>query len=172
LSSGYAQQGERVWRDDEIVVKDDVFRPRALRLRNPQGKVVDTIRSTEGCSIEFEYDLLQAVTGLRVGLYFQSTRGEFIFTTFDTDQPDQFEKHTARKAGHYVSRCSLPEDLFNEGRFSIGVNASSYRIKRYFQDEQALVFTVDAAGAPGMQWPEVRLGPIRPRLEWQIEELR
>jgi lipopolysaccharide transport system ATP-binding protein len=27
---------------------------------------------------------------------------------------------------------------------------------------------VDAAGAPGTQWLEPRMGPIRPRLEWQI----
>jgi lipopolysaccharide transport system ATP-binding protein len=33
-----------------------------------------------------------------------------------------------------------------------------------------MTFSVDASGAPGMQWPEQRLGPVRPRLEWQIEE--
>jgi lipopolysaccharide transport system ATP-binding protein len=42
-------------------------------------------------------------------------------------------------------------------------------VKRYFQDEQALTFNVDGAGAPGMQWPEPRLGPVRPRLDWQIK---
>ena len=62
-----------------------------------------------------------------------------------------------RPAGHYVSRCAVPADLLNEGRYVVGVNASSYRIRRYFQDEQALTFNVDAAGAPGMQWLELRL---------------
>ena len=50
----------------------------------------------------------------------------------------------------------------------VGVNASTYRIKRYFQDERAITFNIDPAGAPGMQWPEPRLGPIRPRLNWEI----
>jgi lipopolysaccharide transport system ATP-binding protein len=36
-------------------------------------------------------------------------------------------------------------------------------------DEQALIFTVDPAGAAGMQWQEPRLGVVRPRLDWQIE---
>ena len=49
------------------------------------------------------------------------------------------------------------------------VNASTYRIKRYFQDDKALTFTVDATGAPGMHWPEKRLGPVRPDLDWKIE---
>ena len=76
-----------------------------------------------------------------------------------------------RPAGHYLSRCTIPADFLNEGRFVIGVNASSYRVRRYFQDEKALTFTVDAIGAPGMQWPEPRMGAIRPRLDWQIEVL-
>jgi lipopolysaccharide transport system ATP-binding protein len=58
----------------------------------------------------------------------------------------------------------------NEGQYVLGINASSYRVKRYFQDENALAFTVDGAGAPGMQWPERRLGPVRPRLDWVIEK--
>ena len=68
-----------------------------------------------------------------------------------------------------VSRCIIPADFLNEGRYAVGINASSFRVRRYFHDEQALNFTVDATGAPGMQWPEPRLGPARPRLDWQIE---
>ena len=101
-----------------------------------------------------------------------STRGEAVFTTFDTDEPALFEQLSVRPAGHYVSRCRLPADLLNEGRFVLGVNASSYRVRRYFQDEQALTFSVDAAGAPGMQWPEPRLGAVRPRLDWSIEAVQ
>ncbi len=41
-------------------------------------------------------------------------------------------------------------------------------MRRYFQEDRAIVFTIDPAGAPGMQWPEVRLGPLRPRLDWEI----
>jgi lipopolysaccharide transport system ATP-binding protein len=51
------------------------------------------------------------------------------------------------------------------------LNASEFRVKRYFQDERALAFNVDAMGAPGMQWTETRLGPVRPDLAWHIEEV-
>ncbi len=54
----------------------------------------------------------------------------------------------------------------------LGVNASSYRVRRFFQEEQAISFTVDATGAPGSHWLEVRQGPIRPRLEWEIVNVR
>lgn len=171
LSSGFAEKGERYWDPDEVPTTSHPFLPIALRIRNAQGVVMDTVRSVEDMTIEFEYLLDEPISGLRVGYYIMSTRGEFVFTTFDTDQPELFEKLGVRSQGRYISRCKIPADTFNEGRFVVGINASSYRIQRYFQDERAITFNVDPAGAPGMQWPEQRLGPIRPRLEWQIEVL-
>jgi len=171
LSSGYAESGERYWDEDEIPASSSPFKPVALRVKNEQGLVVNSIRSVENMTVEFEYELSAPISGLRVGLYVLSTRGEFIFTTFDTDEPLMYDNYTIRNSGHYFSRCTIPADTFNEGRFVIGVNASTYRIKRYFQDEQAITINIDPAGAPGMQWPEQRQGPIRPRLIWQIEGL-
>ncbi|MBA4419985.1 MAG: ABC transporter ATP-binding protein [Anaerolinea sp.] len=169
LSSGLSRQGERNWAADEVPATADPFKPVALRIKDTRGRVVDTIRSTEPFQVEFEYILDQPLTGLRVGLYFMSTRGEHIFTSFDTDDPQRFELQSSRRSGRYFSRCTVPANTFNEGRVVLGVNASSYRIKRYFQDEQALVFSVDATGAPGTQWSEVRMGPIRLALDWEIE---
>ncbi len=171
LSQGYSQEGQRNWEPDEIPGEAAPFCPVAVRLRNSQGRIADTIRSVESCSVEMEYDLQAPVTGLRVGIYLMSTRGEYVFTSFDTDETDRFEKMPARPEGRYISRCIIPGDFLNEGRFVIGVNASSYRVRRYFQDEKALTFTVDAIGAPGMQWPEPRMGAVRPRLNWEIEVL-
>jgi lipopolysaccharide transport system ATP-binding protein len=171
LSQGYSQEGQRIWEPDEVPPEAAPFCPLAVRLCNLQGKVVDTIRSIEPCVIEVEYTLCAPVTGLRVGVYLMSTRGEYIFTSFDTDETDRYEHLGSRPVGRYVSRCTIPADFLNEGRFVVGVNASSYRVRRYFQDEKALTFTVDAIGAPGMQWPEPRMGAVRPRLDWQIEVL-
>jgi lipopolysaccharide transport system ATP-binding protein len=172
LASGFSRQGERTWAEDEIPAESWPFRPLAIRVLNARGDLADNLRSRDPLFIEVEYRLAQPVTGLRVGLYLTSMRGEYVFTSFDTDEEERFERFSVRPAGHYVSRCCIPGDFFNEGRFVIGMNASSYRIRRYFQDEQALAFSVDTAGAPGMQWPEPRLGPVRPRLIWDIEAIQ
>ncbi len=169
LNLGLSKQGERHWLPEEVDKAVEPFHPISLRILNSKGKIVDTVNASEGFSIEMEYRLSDAITGLRVGLYLMTTRGEYIFTTFDTDDPSLYEKISVRPAGHYVSRCEIPPDLLNEGRFILGVNASTYRIRRYFQDDKALTFTVDATGAPGMQWPEKRLGPVRPKLDWEIK---
>jgi lipopolysaccharide transport system ATP-binding protein len=169
LSRGFSQEGQRAWLPDEIPADAAPFCPKVIRVRSGQGKVSDSVRSVEPITIEVEYTLESAITGLRVGIYLMSSRGEYIFTSFDTDEPNLYDRFSVRPAGRYTSHCTIPADYLNEGRFVIGVNASSFRVRRYFLDEQALSFTVDPAGAPGMQWPEPRLGPSRPRLNWKIE---
>ena len=171
LSHDYERGGERRWKPEEISPEAAPFKPIALRVYNSQGTMTDSLRSVDPITLEFEYDISSRITGLRTGLYVMTMRGEFVFTTFDTDEPEKFSKFTDRKPGHYKSRCTVPADFFNDGRYVVGVNASSYRIRRYFQDENAVVFNVNAAGAPGMHWPESRQGPTRPRLDWTIEEI-
>jgi lipopolysaccharide transport system ATP-binding protein len=171
MSSGFTQAGERTWEEEEVPSDAAPFRPVALRVRDPQGRVGDILRSAEPITIEIEYVLNAPVTGLRVGIYLLTVRGEYVFTSFDTDDPRQFEQISVRPAGRYVSRGVIPANLLNEGRYVMGVNASAFRIRRYFQDERALAFTVDGTGAPGKHWPEPRLGPLRPALEWKIESL-
>ena len=171
LASGQAQAGERRWDADDVPASASPFVPIALRVRDPRGAVVDSFRSVEPLTLEMEYRLTAPITGLRVGIYLSTVRGEYIFTSFDVDDADLYEKHSTRQAGRYVSRCQIPGDLLNEGRYILGINASSFGIKRYFMDENALAFTIDPMGAPGMQWAEPRQGPIRPRLGWSIDEV-
>jgi lipopolysaccharide transport system ATP-binding protein len=171
LSSGQAETGERLWMADEVPANSAPFKPVALRLKDKTGKVVDTVRSTEPVTVEWEYQLEAPITGLRVGMYLSTMRGEYVFTAFDTDDAQQYEQFGARPSGRYISRCNIPADFFNEGRYSLGVNASSFGVRRYFMDENALSFNVDISGAPGTQWPELRQGPVRPRLDWKIEKV-
>jgi lipopolysaccharide transport system ATP-binding protein len=169
LSAGHTSSGERFWEEDEVPSSAAPFRPVALRLRDSRQRIVDSIRSTEPFYIEMEYCLDLPVTGLRIGFYLNTARAESVFTSFDTDDPGMFEKYTTRPAGRYISRCTVPPDMLNSGRYLLGVNASSYQIRRYFQDEDALGFNIDATGAPGMHWSEPRNGVVRPRLQWSIE---
>jgi lipopolysaccharide transport system ATP-binding protein len=92
-----------------------------------------------------------------------------ICTSFDTDSPELYDRYSVRPTGKYISSCCIPGDYLNEGRYVIGVNASSFRVKRFFQDEVAMTFSVDGTGAPGKQWAESRLGLLRPDLDWRIE---
>ncbi len=170
LNRGLSELGERYWEADEVPAASAPFRPLAIRIVDKNGVVSDSVRSVDPITLEIDYQLEQEVTGLRVGFYLFTTRGEPVFTSFDTDSSELFAEHTSRAKGVYTSRCVIPANTMNEGRFFLGLNASSYGIRRYFQDEQALSFSVDASGAPGTHWPEARPGAVRPVLNWEIEK--
>lgn len=171
MTSGMSDAGEMLWdADDPQVAAAAPFRPIALRVIDSQGRQTEQVLANEPFSVEFEYELEQDIKGLRVGLYLFTSRGEPVFTSFDTDDPEAYETYGVRGAGRYRSRCRMPSHFLNEGRFVLGVNASSFRIRSYFTDEHALRFTVDPTGIPGAQWAERRHGPVRPALEWEIAE--
>ena len=171
LTNDFSASEERRYTEEESSSAAYPFKPIAVRVKNPSGQVTDSLFSVDPLTIEVEYQLDADITGLRIGIYMMTSRGEFIFTSFDTDEPEKFQSMSMRKAGHYISRCVIPADTFNEGRFVIGINASSYMVKRYFSDERAMNFSINTTGAPGMHWVEIRHGPIRPRLDWRIEEI-
>lgn len=172
MSTGFSKTGERTWAAEESPPEDSPFQPIALRVRNKKGQVVDLMRSTEPITIEAEYKLKEPIQALRVGIYLRNMQGVYVFTSFDVDSPEDYERMATRPAGHYSSRCQIPPDMLNEGRYAIGINAGVYRGGgHFFQDLRALVFNVDAMGAPGKQWAEKRRGVIRPRLDWEIEQI-
>ena len=168
LSHDYEQGGERYWKDEEIPANTRPFKPISLRILNSKKVVTDSLRSVDPITLEFEYQLDSTINGLRAGIYVMTTRGEFVFTSFDTDDPERYNSYTERKSGHYISRCTIPADTLNDGRYVLGVNASVFNNKSYFTDLTAAIITVNASGAPGMQWSEPRQGVTRPRLQWEI----
>ena len=170
LNRGLSKVGERYGEEDEIPSNSAPFKPLAIRIIDKAGLVSDSVRSVDPITIEIEYELLEDITGLRVGYYLFTTRGEPVFTSFDIDSEELFKEFTSRPKGVFTSRCVIPPQTLNEGRFVLGINASSYMVRRYFQDDQALSFSVDASGAPGTQWPEPRPGAVRPALEWTIDQ--
>jgi len=171
MTAGDVASGERRWEGEEGGSPANPFHPIALRVLDRRGRVAERVASIEPFTIEFEYRLATELTGLRVGLYLATSRGEPVLTSFDTDAPQAFETWTARPAGRYVSRCLVPANLLNGGTFVLGVNASAFRIRSYLTEERALTLTVDPTGAPGSHWAEPRGGPIRPALEWDISEM-
>lgn len=171
MTEGMMEAGEMRWQPgDPLVSAAAPFRPIGLRVLDHEGRRSETVFSREPFTVEFEYELTESIKGLRVGLYLFTSRGEPVLTSFDTDDPVAFGRHEVRAAGRFTSRCRMPANFLNGGRFVLGVNASAFRVRSYFTDEHALTFSVDPTGAPGSQWPERRRGPVRPALDWEIAE--
>ncbi|MEJ2552047.1 MAG: ABC transporter ATP-binding protein [Anaerolineales bacterium] len=171
MTSGLSQTGERIWSDDARAASLAPFRPVSLRVLNDRGTVAERVFAKEGFNVEFTYELGENVQGLRTGIYLFTARGEPVFTSFDTDDPQRYEQFAIRKAGRHTSRCHIPAYFLNEGTFVLGVNASVFQVQSYFTDAYALTFSVDGTAVPGSQWQEPRRGPVRPALQWEIVQM-
>lgn len=171
LNAGWQRAGERRWDREGTGVGTGPFRPIALRLRDARGRITDTLRSDELAVVEWEYELTATLRGLRVGIYLLTSRGEYVFTSFDVDDMELYRRWEERPPGRYVSRCTLPAHWLNVGQYLLAVNASIYGVRTFFREENALAFRVDPTGAVGAQWPERRLGVLRPKLRWEIQRL-
>jgi lipopolysaccharide transport system ATP-binding protein len=162
LSSGQAESGERVWEADEVPAASAPFgRSAAAEGSKRQGR---------------GHGPLHRAGHRRMGISTRCTGHRSACGDVSQHDARRICLHLVRyrrcKAIRTVRRApggalhqllQIPADFFNEGRYSLGVNASSFGVRRYFMDENALSFNVDISGAPGTQWPEVRQGPIRPR---------
>ena len=171
MSSGFSQTGEYVWDEKEFALGQHNFQPKSIKVMNKDGHVSDIVMAMDDNYVELEYELKEDVRGLRVGIYLYNMRGEMIFTSFDTDNLNLYSEYEIRKAGKYKSRCKIPAQLLNEGQFSLSMNASVFKVKRYFQGDQLVTFMVDGTSTAGKQWKENRRGAIRPSFDWTIEEI-
>src|SRR5512142_1047935 len=63
LASGQAESGQRKWDAEDVPATSAPFKPICLRLKDGTGKIVDTVRSTEPVTVEWEYQLDAPVTG-------------------------------------------------------------------------------------------------------------
>jgi lipopolysaccharide transport system ATP-binding protein len=73
--------------------------------------------------------------------------------------------------GLYRSRCRIPGNFLNEGRYLINALIMSDVSNVDVRVEEAVAFNVYDSGAMRREWPGYWLGVVRPKLAWQTERL-
>jgi lipopolysaccharide transport system ATP-binding protein len=140
----------------------------ALRLKNARGDKTASFPINEPVTIEIEYEVLRSAVGLRIGISLVTGDGSVLLSTKDLDV---LAADFVRRAGRYVSRCILPPDFLNNGRFFVSVGSDFPMIQSHFVVDRALSFTIEPVGGVGMHIPDSRLGLLRVRLPWEVEQL-
>lgn len=137
----------------------------AVFVKNQRGEVTDTIDIESTFSLELEYELSTCVENLRVGLNVIASDGTVVFSSADTD-PEGLG--ISREPGIYVSKCTIPSNLLNCGRYYVTAACDRPMQERLFLVENIVSFTVQLTGGVGGSVPEGRLGVIRPLLKWDV----
>ena len=173
LSSGTDRAAERVWAERDQAPGDDVARLHAVRVRNAQGAVTESIDISEPFEIEVEYWNLQDRIKPTVSIHFLNEDGVLLFVTNDFVNPQWWS--SARRPGLVRSRCLVPAHLLAEGQFFILAALCTYNPDRLHALERDVVSfqTVDQHDLDRVREKYTRVWPgaLRPRLEWKVEEI-
>ena len=139
---------------------------RSVRLCQGGREVAGAICFDQEFTIEVEHEVKKAVPDVSVVLRIVSESGTIVFTSSDTDRPDDRTGRTRTK-GRYVSACQIPGKLLKSGNFfvMVGTRRQGNWIELY---ESLLTFEVSAVGNP---LNPRRLGVITPLLDWEVRKL-
>jgi lipopolysaccharide transport system ATP-binding protein len=147
---------------------DEDIRLRAVRILDSAGVASSKLDICKPFLVEIEYEILNALTNLRIGFRLMAGDGTVVFTTSDTEVSESLGR--SRFPGRYLSRCEIPGNLLNEGRYSIlNVWADIPFIKVMFLAENMLPFQIERTGGSGARYPERWTGVICPILPWEIQ---
>lgn len=161
---------EKVWEQLPSALGNDDFRIRSLRIRPENGDITAPITVETPFIIEVEYWNLVPDQLLDIEFY--------LYTDYDVialGSDTYFEPKWHGRGfptGLYRSWCRVPGHLLNQGTYRLGLEAAKDGARRLFRQESDwLTFDVEDFGERGSTWYGKQRGIIRPRLEWQTEQL-
>jgi lipopolysaccharide transport system ATP-binding protein len=169
LSRYETNEGELILVPDSYENKYKKARLRRVTVIDSQGRVRNLIPIETPLAIEIEYEIYEYLPDARVGFRLLSSNGEVVFTSEDTDPGGQ---GTPRKKGIYVSRCVIPANFLNTGRYFISVVGDLPLREFLFLHENIVTVFIQLTGGVGSAIPDGRLGVVRPSLTWEINEIR
>jgi lipopolysaccharide transport system ATP-binding protein len=168
ISSEASRDGYQSWPDGIARPGVTEFRLLAVRIRNRLGEVTALVSGGEEFSIEIDYELREPLPYCRVGVHINTADGFAVATAYDADD----ERYAGRRSpGLFTSRCTIPGQLLNPGRFTVSPSANILGIKHLAKIEHCLTLDVSEAGAIGAHMADsgTRRGVIRPKFTWFVE---
>jgi lipopolysaccharide transport system ATP-binding protein len=136
-----------------------------VSIRNEDREMAKAIATDTPFYLEMEYEIRTRIEDVRIGYKLVAGDGTVVFTSGDTD-PEGLG--LLREPGHYISRCTIPGNLLNSGRYYVTAACDRPMKEVLFSKENILSFVVQLTGGVGGSVPDGRLGVIRLPLKWDI----
>jgi lipopolysaccharide transport system ATP-binding protein len=170
LSSGLASTSTREWPDPTTAPGGKVARLRAVRVRNEDGQITDTVDIRRPVNIEVEYEVLEPGRVLLSFVQFHTQDGVMAFESNDLDPK---WRRRPRPCGRWVSTTCIPGNLLSEGILFVTPGLITRDpVSRQFSVREAVAFQVvdnmEGDSARG-DWNGNFAGVVRPLLKWSTE---
>ena len=170
LNAGRDTTAAREWPDPVKAPGRSVARLRAVRVREADGRLAETVDIRHAVTVEMEYDVLESGHILLPNFHLRNEQGIHVFSSHDIDPTWRQQR---RPAGRYVSTAQIPGNLLAEGMFSVAFGMETVAPMLYqFHVSDAVAFriidTLHGDSARGDYIGKID-GVVRPRLEWATE---
>jgi lipopolysaccharide transport system ATP-binding protein len=157
--------GEEYLSRSESAPGDDRVKLLRVSVKNENGEGAGAIAIDTPFNLEMEYEIRARIEDIRIGYKLVSGDGTVVFTSGDTD-PEGLG--LSREPGHYISKCAIPGNLLNSGRYYVSVACDSPMKEVLFSKENILSFVIQLTGGVGGSVSDGRSGVIRLPLKWDI----
>jgi lipopolysaccharide transport system ATP-binding protein len=170
LSSGLAATATREWPDPTTAPGGKVARLRAVRVRDDDGQITDTVDIRRPVSVEMEYEVLESGHALLPFIQFHTEQGIIAFEGCDLDH--RWRKRP-RPAGRWVTSACVPGNFLSEGILFVAAGLITRDpVNRQFLVREAVAFQIveslEGDSARG-DWNGSFSGVVRPMLKWSTE---
>jgi len=168
LRSGAQADRLARWKPEEAPQSRQI-RLRQIRVEDAAGSVDSTLSTASEIHVVVEYEILEALRDLRIVCNLLNSDGVSLFSVSDFwHQPGE----RLRPPGLYRSRCTIPADWLNLGRYYASIDAEVPKVSAHFQ-EASVGFVVQelAVNHLGFTHASKPAGILHPRLDWKVERL-
>jgi len=170
LTSDLGTTAARSWIGEAHAPGDKVSRLRAVRVRNEDGLVTDTIDIRRPVRLEIEFEVIEPGHALAPNFHVFNEQGVNLFISNDLD-PEW--RSRPRPAGVYTSTAWIPDNFLAEGTVIVGAAVSTLDpVVVHFFEREAVAFQVvdssDGDSARG-DYAGPYPGVIRPALKWTTQ---
>ncbi|HEY4494603.1 MAG TPA: ABC transporter ATP-binding protein [Candidatus Paceibacterota bacterium] len=160
LDDGISGGTEIVWREG---TGNDIAKLMSVRLKGKDGKLLPYIYSNQEVGIEIEYQVLKDGYAPLPNIHIFTNKGEYAFISHADFSPD------LDRLGIHKITAWIPENLLNNGTYSIGVALSTMiPLKIHVYEQNIITFQVleDIENSKRNDFNQHIPGILRPKLKW------
>jgi lipopolysaccharide transport system ATP-binding protein len=170
LKAGFGTTAVREWSDGEELPGRDIAGLRAVRVRNEEGAIAETIDIRRPLLLEMEYETWRPDYVLMPYFSLSNDEGIVAFTSNDLDPEWRGRR---RPLGRYVSTVRIPGNYLAEGTMFVtaGLTTTNPDQKQFVERDIVafqVVDSLDGDSARGDSAKSVR-GVVRPLLQWTTD---
>ncbi len=173
ITRGLDLSGTMEWADPADAPGFDTAKLRAVRV-SQDGVVTSDVEIDRDVSVEIDYWNLEEGASLNASVHLIDRTGVTIFAANSAPSASLRDDGWATRphpVGLYRTVCTIPGNFLNDGMYRITVLIVRGGSRTAARADEVVSFTVHDTGAMRKEYTGPWIGSIRPRLDWDTEQL-